>query len=223
MSDTTMWRAAICVAIASVVAAGCEAAPAGSGDASSATVAPDGGVRDPQPVAAGGGVTEDGVAACVPACDSAECGDDGCGGICGECAEDYDCAAGLCECVPMCEGAECGDDGCGGTCGECAEGDACVSGLCECVPSCGGAECGDDGCGGTCGACSGAESCVDGECGIECASKSDCPKTSCSCSASGGGWSAQCSVTITNQCKGGMCSLKSKSYCLSSCNADCHP
>jgi MYXO-CTERM domain-containing protein len=68
---------------------------------------------------------------CVQACTGKECGDDGCGGLCGVCASDETCEAGQCvTCIPQCEFAECGDDGCGGSCGEC-DGDLfCVEGMC---------------------------------------------------------------------------------------------
>lgn len=86
---------------------------------------------------------------CVPDCTDKSCGDDGCGGSCGEC------------CTPSCltpEGglAECGDDGCGGSCGECAaDVPYCAGGYCvdQCDASCEGRNCGDDGCGGSCGIC----------------------------------------------------------------------
>lgn len=100
-------------------------------------------------------------AACVPACDGRECGDDGCGGKCGNCPQAAPICtdAGLCvvTCLPACDGKEYGPDGCGGTCGNCPQaapycGD---SGMCntQCAPSCSGRECGDDGCGGSCGQC----------------------------------------------------------------------
>ena len=60
---------------------------------------------------------------CEPDCESKECGDDGCGGSCGDCPPGSDCDdEGLCgECVPDCEGKECGLDGCEGTCGDCPD------------------------------------------------------------------------------------------------------
>ena len=69
---------------------------------------------------------------CAPDCDGKECGDNGCGGVCGGCDPGYICnAAQLCEeCIPACDGKECGDDGCGGQCGECPEGESCQTGLC---------------------------------------------------------------------------------------------
>jgi len=92
-----------------------------------------------------------------------ECGDDGCGGSCGECNGGDECVSGLCigdTCVPNCDNGagqlfECGADDCGGTCGECVDGKACDEGFCACAPNCEGNECGDDGCGGTCGNCTG--------------------------------------------------------------------
>jgi len=94
---------------------------------------------------------------CTPDCADAECGDDGCGGSCGICADAQDlCTAGVCVCQPLCDGVECGDDGCGGSCGECTGfQEGCVEGACECVPACDGRACGPDGCGGDCGICAG--------------------------------------------------------------------
>jgi|GEM_PF-6461858 len=69
--------------------------------------------------------------ACVPECTDRECGDDGCGGSCGECGGEETCEDGLCVgCVPDCTGRECGGDGCGGSCGDCDAGETCQDGLC---------------------------------------------------------------------------------------------
>jgi len=115
------------------------------------------------------------------------CGDDGCGGSCGDCLTDETCTAGICEsnCVPKtCTslGKECGDDWsdeCGGilSCGECTLPEICNSqGICDldCVPkTCTslGKECGDDWsdeCGGilSCGDCLTDETCNAGFCEI---------------------------------------------------------
>jgi thiol-disulfide isomerase/thioredoxin len=68
---------------------------------------------------------------CTPACEGKNCGDDGCGGNCGECLEGSICIEGLC-CTPDCTNKECGDDGCGGKCGEdCSEGLECRHGKCR--------------------------------------------------------------------------------------------
>ncbi len=64
---------------------------------------------------------------CMPDCENKECGDDGCGGSCGECQPNAECIDGLCDvCVPFdCTARECGADGCGGSCGDCPEGEKC--------------------------------------------------------------------------------------------------
>ncbi len=57
---------------------------------------------------------------CKPACAGKVCGDDGCGGSCGECEGFQEaCVDGQCVCQPDCAGKACGDDGCGGSCGSC--------------------------------------------------------------------------------------------------------
>ena len=72
---------------------------------------------------------------CVPGCEAKECGDDGCGGSCGQCPVNHVCEiTGVCICQPYCEGKECGEDGCGGGCGECDPGTMCSFG--ECQPGC---------------------------------------------------------------------------------------
>ena len=69
---------------------------------------------------------------CEPQCKDKECGNDGCGGECGECPDHLSCnASGMCECMPNCEGKQCGDDGCGGKCGQCQYwNEACLRGEC---------------------------------------------------------------------------------------------
>ena len=118
-----------------------------------------------------GPTTED-TTECTPACDGKACGDDGCGGSCGECAEGEACTAdGACDalCIPDCSASTCGDDGCGGSCGDCADGETCTEGACiaDCVPACDAADCGDDGCGGSCGDCADGETCTEGMCMAE--------------------------------------------------------
>jgi hypothetical protein len=102
---------------------------------------------------------EDG-GACEPQCGDRVCGDDGCGGSCGDCENGMECSELLGECfpatcTPQCDGRVCGTDHCGGVCGDCAEGTFCdpLRGQCDCTPSCVGRACGDDGCGGSCGTC----------------------------------------------------------------------
>lgn len=124
--------------------------------------------------------------ACVPCCEESElypwtreCGDDCCGGSCGECSGNSFCTdAGyghmVCfsydECPGFCAGRgnECGEsypfweaeetmDPVVCECGPCPEGHVCVGGGEDnhcCVPDCGVSDlmpgCGDDGCGGIC-------------------------------------------------------------------------
>lgn len=124
---------------------------------------------------------------CLPSCSGRVCGDDGCGGSCGVCAQGKTCDAtyGQCvaqNCTPDCTGAQCGSDGCGGSCGSCGTGLTCSpSRTCVCQPDCSGKQCGSDGCGGSCGTCQG---------GLFC-------KTS--------GNTSVCSATCTPDCTGKAC------------------
>jgi len=111
---------------------------------------------------------------CQPSCDGAQCGPDGCGGICGVCPANHECVDGICEpvCLPDCvsengEMKECGPNGCGGQCGVCKPGYECENGKCLyiCKPQCVGKECGPDGCGDSCGFCAPTFECTDfGQC-----------------------------------------------------------
>ena len=68
---------------------------------------------------------------CSLDCSGKECGDDGCGGLCGLCDVGMMCAEGVCvpnTCEAQCAGKECGDDGCGGLCGTCPQGLFCSFG-----------------------------------------------------------------------------------------------
>ncbi len=123
---------------------------------------------------------------CIPNCerDFRNCGDDGCGGSCGECTDQYqecDEHIGRCVmgCIPNCAGRQCGPDGCGGSCGDCAPELTCntANGNCQetCVPYCTNRECGTDGCGGFCppgsdGTCEFPRNCYEfsGRCVDEC-------------------------------------------------------
>jgi formylglycine-generating enzyme required for sulfatase activity len=95
-----------------------------------------------------GGICTDGKCKCVPACEGKECGDDDCGGTCGQCGDLEVCSEeGQCTCLfAECEGVCCSETG------------VCSEGIC-CAPDCSGKECGDDGCGGTCWACGDLEAC----------------------------------------------------------------
>ena len=117
---------------------------------------------------------------CVADCTGKECGLDGCGGSCGQCAADFFCTADfMCEkeCFPDCLGKECGSDGCGTYCGWCADNEKCnLLGQCVlCQPFCWGKECGANGCGGSCGLCGSGFSCQSdiGKCIAGCACEGD--------------------------------------------------
>jgi hypothetical protein len=156
-------------------------------------------------------------AECTPDCESRACGDDGCGGECGACAEDQLCnLAGACLdaiCTPSCDHRSCGDDGCGGSCGDCSPGTQCGDGGgCECAPSCDDRSCGDDGCGGSCGSCADNELCSSGTCTC----MPDCGDHECGDNGCGGSCgrcstpkvcdgSQQCSCTP--DCEGRSCGL----------------
>ena len=80
---------------------------------------------------------------CVPDCAGKECGDDGCGGSCGECDPSQECMPWeqICAWVdyPDCNQKECGDDGMGGSCGFCEEGLECLTtwdGWLRCTHAC---------------------------------------------------------------------------------------
>jgi plastocyanin len=95
-----------------------------------AALQPDGACADPVSICMGGSEV------CTPDCEGKDCGDDGCGGSCGDCDADTECSPteGLCVpvvCAADCGDNTCGDDGCGGTCGDCVEGESCNAGTCE--------------------------------------------------------------------------------------------
>ncbi len=150
---------------------------------------------------------------CPPQCFGKECGDDGCGGSCGDCPDAAPfCFQGKCQvdCVPDCEGKYCGDDGCGGKCGSCPPGDTCTDGVCSsqlgCVPSsapgCDGCACEDcvcqffpdccqvawseicvQLCQDNCGMACTAANCGDGQCAAPSENCGNCPDD-CGCSGS---------------------------------------
>ena len=133
---------------------------------------------------------------CAADCEGRECGDDGCGGSCGECEDGQICGEGgscACEfvlcldaccadgevcfeeacCAPDCENKSCGGDGCGAGCGECAEDYECIdaegAAACQalCDQLCEGLECGTAGIDDEC------------ECGM-CGDGNDCTDDVCS-------------------------------------------
>ncbi len=68
---------------------------------------------------------------CVPDCDGMECGDDGCGGWCGNCSVGEECEDGVCE-----ENCElCMETQCGYELDECNDNWECVA-LMDCLMDC---------------------------------------------------------------------------------------
>jgi len=67
---------------------------------------------------------------CNSNCEDRQCGDDGCGGSCGDCPASQVCSPDGSCCEPCCQDKVCGDDGCGGSCGECTGEDVCHAGRC---------------------------------------------------------------------------------------------
>lgn len=185
---------------------------------------------------------------CQPQCGFFECGDDGCGGVCGVCPEAApECVDGFCEtaCVPDCDGLECGTDGCGGECGTCPnETPYCNAGMCDvgCLPDCDGKECGDDGCGGVCGTCPVGFNCAASQCieggGAGCEPSDTpgcggCPCEACVCELDpyccDNNWDTICVGECTDQCGGcgqvqpcgdGLCDANGGENCLT-CAKDC--
>jgi len=70
----------------------------------------------PPPDGAMDGIVDGAVAdGCVPDCVDRVCGQNGCDGVCGECAANAECTAdGLCQCVENCDEPACGDAQCEG-------------------------------------------------------------------------------------------------------------
>ena len=123
---------------------------------------------------------------CVPNCKNRVCGDDGCGGSCGTCADDGNaCTLETCSAEGLCQhpvappDTACNDNNpctandsclygrCRGTEMTCNAGLKCVpaSGICEtCTPDCSNKTCGDNGCGGSCGSCSNGDHCMNNTC-----------------------------------------------------------
>lgn len=99
---------------------------------------------------------------CAPQCEGRECGEDGCGGSCGSCAEGQSCKEGKCQegCIPNCDcknaGAPsgCGAPCSGNTCQGCCTGQICHQGVTNLF-------CGKSG---VCDTCTESEACVDGYC-----------------------------------------------------------
>lgn len=130
--------------------------------------------------------------ACQPDCEGKVCGDDGCGGSCGDCMNSCDPQCNLPQ-VPFPDPSLCMEDGT-----VCAQ---------VCCPNCCDRVCGDDGCGGSCGECGPTAGCIGGECvpylvgacsatGVTCYSDDDCLPSPAQvtgfCVVGNGGWGRSC-------------------------------
>lgn len=91
---------------------------------------------------------------CTPACEENDCGEDGCGSVCGMCeGNNVICHEGKCACT----GFWCGDNCCKSE-------QICTGDSVCCTTECGGKDCGDNGCGGVCGVCGPGQLCLNGIC-----------------------------------------------------------
>lgn len=150
---------------------------------------------------------------CAPTCGEKVCGDDGCGGSCGQCDDPWGCnqygACMICEpgssvCVGnstmTCNGGGDGYSGVPVDCGSMAETPICQDGACVCAPDCADKVCGDDGCGGSCGACDVAGTTCS-ESGDACVCAPQCDGVECGDDQCGGSC-GECAVGV---CNGGLC------------------
>jgi hypothetical protein len=170
-------------------------------------------------------------APCTPTCDGLACGDDGCGGSCGECGEGTVCSEGLCLAGDSCVG-RCGSGDGAATC-QCDEDcllradccpDVCDAGVCDglevcsCVPDCFERVCGYDGCFGTCGDCSEGNVCTEsGQCasGASCAGRCETFAAGAACQCDAGCYArGDCCADL---CEAGVCDA----LFICTCVADC--
>jgi hypothetical protein len=118
------WMVPATFLVAALAFAGCNSGDGGDETGEDAVTEADEGGTDPD--------------GCVPQCDGKQCGDDGCGDICGHC---YTMEGALNDdlCLPDqtctvcgCGEKECGVDACGSPCGQCPSFHTCsVDGLCD--------------------------------------------------------------------------------------------
>ncbi len=159
----------------------------------------------PTDCACGCGQICQGSACAFTACDGKVCGDDGCGGSCGKCAEHFECRKGACDYVPWCGDGTCdpAEDcaACAADCG-CACGQACVAGACT-FTACDGKECGPDGCGGSCGACADHHACHEGVCDYV----PWCGDGTCDAGETCATCAADCGCACGEACVGGGCAF----------------
>lgn len=156
---------------------------------------------------------------CGDPCEQRECGDDGCGGVCGVCPGSHDvCVEGFCTCVADCTNLECGDDGCGGSCGSCTTPQNCDQG--HCLWPCGDGQCspGETSCSCPTDCVSGCIGCCNGKVCEEGTANSLCGKNGAICMDCDSGKSCQNRACIYS-CGDGICG-EGYENC-SSCPEDC--
>lgn len=177
--------------------------------------------------------------ACVfTACNGKDCGDDGCGSVCGTCATHYECQGSTCVYIPYCWDGNCdvNEDcsscpaDCGNCCGNgecqtalgencltcgldcpCGCGEQCQSGACV-FTACSDKDCGADGCGGTCGTCPAHYECQ----GNNCIYVPYCSDGACDA----GETCASCPADCGDCCGNGECQGSVGENCLT-CPSDC--
>lgn len=138
--------------LAMILVPGCPASMTAVADGGGTDAPPaiDGGPPDAPAIEAGVDaamppIDAPGVDGCVPDCAGRVCGDDGCGGSCGDCLTGATCtAAGACDCpMATCDTDVCGVSSCGRSCGACAAGEGCFMGACMSAATCPGTPCTD--------------------------------------------------------------------------------
>ena len=139
---------------------------------------------------------------CTPSCAGKECGDNGCGGMCGSCPIGWECVDHTCNkpCEKACLNKECGPDGCPAGCKEegtvpCGPLQECEEGICDpvsnlCVP-----------CSGSCGLCDFDEICSEDYICIP-APANPCEGKECGDDGQGGSCGA---CAVGDMCVGGFC------------------
>jgi formylglycine-generating enzyme required for sulfatase activity len=173
---------------------------------------------------------------CIAVCGTKVCGDDGCGGSCGQCGSGKTCDASG-QCVPQvcqkdCTGRECGPDPvCGESCGECKQGYACQDGKCVYSASCGNGicdvgetycncpddcqiECGD----GCCSSDEDYQNCPqDCQCVPDCSGK-QCGDDGCggSCGQCGGGQMCIVNKCVVSSCPAGYVPISAGTFTMGS-------
>ena len=147
-------------------------------------------------------------ACCTPNCEAKACGNDGCGGDCGVCAEpNHECQQDTCVCMPQCTpDTACESNGCDGYCDDSCFGD-CYDG--GCVEYCIESECGSGVDDVTCGACPTGYECIGGSCKI-CEPIPNCSGKEC------GGCGGLCGICPCIDCRPSQTVCSESGKCVSS-------